>query len=144
MAATIIKGFFTNAFVEMCLNSGMRNIAFTQGIVSIGLSKNNADRLGSFSEPSGGSYARVAVPAVSWSTAGTPGPHQMWNTAAVNFPAPTADWTTAGTNQRIRSLFAINVTTSMIIWTADLATPVQVLSGGAARSFAINSILISM
>ena len=47
-------------------------------------------------EVSGGSYARVAIAAAGWSAIATGGGNgdQIDNTAAVNFPTPTAGWGT--------------------------------------------------
>jgi hypothetical protein len=50
---------------------------------------------GNITEPSGGSYARVATTNADWSAASGTAPAVKTNTATLTFPAATADWVAA-------------------------------------------------
>lgn len=50
----------------------------------------------SFTEPSGGGYARVAVPPASWNAAVAGAPSLKTNSATITFPVATTAWFTGG------------------------------------------------
>jgi hypothetical protein len=50
---------------------------------------------GNITEPSGGSYGRVATAAADWSAASGTAPAVKTNTATITFPTATADWVSA-------------------------------------------------
>ena len=47
-----------------------------------------------FTEPAGGSYARVSTAASDWGTASGTAPAALSNSSVITFPAATADWGT--------------------------------------------------
>lgn len=93
------------------------------------------DAGGSFTEPSGGAYARVQTAGTTatgpaWSSATGTAPAYVENSAVITFPAATADWA-AGANLTHAGIFAAASGGTVQIWGA-LTTPKPVLNGDTA------------
>lgn len=66
--------------------------AFAMPTVYVGYSTTTPNATdGNITEPAGGAYARVAVPAASWAAAAS---GAITNTAQINFPTATGSWGT--------------------------------------------------
>lgn len=89
---------------------------------------------GNITEPSTGSYARVATTNADWSAASGTAPVQKTNTATFNFTTATADWV-AGANLTYGILCATlaGVTAADFIAFGALATAKPVLNGDTAQ-----------
>jgi len=90
---------------------------------------------GTFTEVSGGSYARVSVPVASWGSAAS---RLKANTSAITFPAPTADW---GTGLQYLVLFDSTGTQVRALFELDVAQ--DVLNGGTALTIPIGGLVLS-
>lgn len=95
-------------------------------------------------EPSTGSYARVATTNADWSAASGTAPATKTNTATFTFPTATADWA-AGANLTHFLLMATlaGVTTADYIAFGALTTAKPVLNGDTP-SFAASAITLQM
>lgn len=121
------------------LEAQLGKTAFGTQTVYVGLSSTTPSADGNgVTEPSGGSYARVATSAATWASAAS---GSITNTAAVTFPAATADWS-AGANQTYVVLFDASTAGNKVMFGA-LTTPKAVLSGDTI-SFAASSLTISL
>lgn len=83
-------------------------------------------------EVTGGSYARASITQAQWTAATAPagGPSVLENTAAVTFPAATADWgTVVGFG-----LYDLASAGTLIAW--GVISPGKVISNGDTASFA--------
>lgn len=81
-------------------------------------------------EPSGGSYARVATTAADWSAATGTAPASKTNTATIAFPTATADWA-SGSDLTHWVLYDAATVGNMLAFEA-LTTAKPVLSGDTA------------
>ena len=90
---------------------------------------------GTFTEISGGSYARVSIPTTSWATASS---RLKSNSADITFPTPTADW---GTGLQYLVLFDSTGTQVRALFEFDQA--LDILNGGTALSIPIGGLVLS-
>lgn len=99
---------------------------------------------GNITEPSGGSYARVATTAADWAAASGTAPATKLNTAVLTFPTASADWVSAA-NLTYFILYnhLTNTGTGAEIAFGALTTPKPVLNGDTA-SFAASAITFQM
>lgn len=81
-------------------------------------------------EPSTGSYARVATTASDWGAASGTAPAAKTNTTAITFPAATADWA-SGADLTHFCLFSASTLGTLIAYEA-LGTAKPVLNGDTA------------
>lgn len=97
----------------------------------IGVSSTTPTEAGTnFTEPSTGSYARVATTAADWNAATGTAPATKTNSAVKTFPTATGDWL-LGANLTFFGLFeALSGGTPIII--GALTTPKSVFSGDTA------------
>jgi 2-keto-4-pentenoate hydratase len=85
----------TTYLANKLLDHQLGKTAFTMPTVYVALSSTTPTTAGTnITEPSGGSYARVATSAATWNTAAS---GSTSNAAAITVPAATADWL-AGAN----------------------------------------------
>jgi hypothetical protein len=96
---------------------------------------------GNFTEPSGGSYARVSTVAADWSAAANTAPADKTNTAVKTFPAATADWS-SGANQTHFGMYDASTAGNLLCWGA-LTTAKAILNGDTA-SFAASSLVLKL
>lgn len=102
--------------------------AYTMPTVYVALSSTLPTAGGTnITEPSGGSYARVATSAATWNTASG---GATSNALAITFPAATADWL-SGANLAYGCLFDASSGGNFLGWGA-LAVPKDILSGDTA------------
>ncbi len=102
-----------------------------------GLSQTPATKSGTAVEPSGGSYARVAVPN-DFAHFPTAGSGTKSNATAIIFPGPTANWGS------IASVFvADSPTGGNVIAMADLPATKAISAGGAAPSIGVGALFLS-
>lgn len=134
---------FTDAFERAILDHVLTDPAWTPpGTLYIGLSSTTPTEAGgNFTEPSGGSYARVATTASDWSAAAGTTPAVKTTTATKAFPAATADWA-SGSDLTHFGLFDASTAGNLIAWGA-LTTAKPVLSGDTA-SFAAGALVLKM
>ena len=110
--------------------------------IHVGLSSTAPTETGTnVTEPSGGSYARVAVNAAGWNTATSADPSVVTNVNAVTFPQATADWL-IGANLTHFVLYDA-LTVGNYLACGALAVPKPVLNGDTA-SFAVGVVQISL
>lgn len=124
------------------LNTVLRGVAFPT-LTNCHIALHTADPLdaGSGTEVSGGSYARVSVTRAtgSWAApADASGSQQTSNSAAITFPAPTANW---GTVTHIGIWDA--ATTGNLLYSAALTTSRTINNGDGAPSFAIGALTVA-
>lgn len=96
---------------------------------------------GNFTEPSGGSYARVSTTATDWSAASGTAPAVKTNTATKTFPTASADWVSAA-NLTHFGLFDALSAGNLLAWGA-LTVAKPVLNGDTA-SFAASSLTLKL
>jgi hypothetical protein len=106
-------------------------------ILYVGLSQTTSNKSGKVSEPSGGSYTRMAVPNNTESfpaaSAGTKS-----NAIVITFPIPTSDWGT------IQSLFVSDLPSGgNILAMADLTTPRPIVNGSSSPKVAVGALYLS-
>jgi len=131
---------FTDAVEQALLDHFLNDPSYTPETLSIGLSSTTPTEAGgSFTEPSGGSYARVATSAADWGAATGTAPATKSNTAVKTFPTATADWA-AGANLTHFGLF--NAGGTLRAWGA-LAVAKPVLNGDTA-SFAAATLVLKL
>ncbi len=99
---------------------------------------------GNITEPSTGSYARVATTNADWSAASGTAPAQKTNTATFTFPTASADWVSAA-NLTYFVLYdhITNTAAGNCVAFGALATAKPVLNGDTA-SFAASAITLQM
>lgn len=99
---------------------------------------------GNITEPSGGSYARVATTNADWSAASGTAPAVKTNTATLTFPTATADWVSAA-NLTYFVLYnhITNTASTATIAFGALTTAKPVLNGDTA-SFAASAITFQL
>lgn len=112
----------------------------TNGNRWIGLFTTTAGEAGGGTEIVGGSYARANVAAWAAAVAGAPSTKQP--SAAVNFPAATADWA-AGVTQVVAFGIFDAVSGGNMIWYGPLTTPRNILNGDTP-SFAASAFVMTM
>lgn len=96
---------------------------------------------GNFTEPSGGSYARVSTVAADWSAASGTAPAVKTNTATKTFPTASASWV-SGSNLTHFGIYDASTAGNLLCWGA-LGTAKPVLSGDTA-SFAASALVIKL
>lgn len=97
-----------------------------------------SDTSASGTEVSGGSYARVAVPAAGWSAiSGGANGDQVSNSGAVNFATPTAAWGTVGWFAIYDAITAGNE----LYWNALTAS--KTINSGDTVNFAAGALVIA-
>lgn len=98
----------------------------------VGLSSTTpTDAGGNITEPTAGSYARVATDAADWGAATGTAPATKSNTSVITFPTATADWL-AGVNLTHFVLFDA-ATLGDAVATGPLTTPKPVLTDDTAQ-----------
>lgn len=108
----------------------------------VGLSSTTPGEDGSnFTEPSGGSYARVSTSAATWAAAAGGAPSTKANGVAITFAQATADWV-SGADLTHFGLFAASSGGTVQIW-GLLATAKPVLNGDTP-SFAIGALIVKL
>lgn len=139
----------TTASSQSTLYPGAANEVITDGTAAFTEQSSALDAGTALVEPSGGSYARVAITAslANWSgtqsagstgaSSGTSG--QSSNNAAINFPTPTADWT-SGT-VRIWGWAEYDASSSGNCWEWGPMTAVQAAMTGQSVSFAAGALV---
>jgi hypothetical protein len=130
------------------LASELLDHLFTDGAYSppatlyIGLSSTTPNEDGTnVTEPSGGSYARVATTAADWAAATSADPSVKTTTAVKSFPQASANWV-GGSNLTHFLLFDADTAGNLLAFGA-LTTPKPVLSGDTA-SFASGALSLSL
>jgi hypothetical protein len=99
---------------------------------------------GNITEPSGGSYARVATTNADWSAASGTAPAVKTNTATLSFPAATADWVAAANLTYFVLYDSLTLTGSgHEVAFGALTTAKPVLNGDTA-SFAASAVTFQM
>lgn len=93
---------------------------------------------GNVTEPSGGSYARVATSGATWGTAAS---SSITNAAAITFPTATADWV-SGSNLTYGVIYDASTSGNVLAYGA-LTVAKNVLNGDTA-SIAIGGLTITM
>lgn len=127
---------FSNYTAQAVLNSLFgKTSAFgamnTRPTIYVGLSSTTPTETGtSVTEPSGGSYARVATAPANWNTATSADPSLVDNLNAVTFPAATANWL-ASANLTHFVLYDA-ATAGNFLGSGALTVPKPVLSGDTA------------
>jgi hypothetical protein len=86
------------------------------------------------SEVTGGSYARVNVPAANWTRTGS----SVANNATVTFPSPTANW---GSCTHFGVFDAS--TAGNALYYGDLTTARTINNGDSAPSFAVSALTVT-
>lgn len=134
---------FTDATERAILDHVLSDPPYTPpSTLYIGLSSTTPTEAGAnFTEPSGGSYARVSTGAADWSAASGTAPAVKTTTATKTFPTATADWS-SGANLTHFGLFDASSAGDLIAWGA-LTTAKPVLSGDTA-SFAAGALTLKL
>lgn len=129
---------FTNFWSQTTLNYLFNKAGYVQPTVYVGLSSTLPGHDGTnITEPSTGSYARVATVGATWTTATLANPSVLSNAATVTFPTATGNWVLSA-NLGYVILYDAATNGNVLAWgTLDVAKPV--LSGDTA-SFAIGAI----
>jgi hypothetical protein len=133
-----MPGFFTDYTNNAVLNLVFGATTYTPpSTLYIGLSQSSSTKGGTIVEPSGGGYARVAVPNTAANfpaaRAGTKS-----NAGAIAFPTPTGNWGT------IQSLFIADaMTDGNVLAMADLTSPTTINSGLTAATVATGALFLS-
>lgn len=134
---------FTNFLAAELLDHLFTDTAYTPATtLYIGLSSTTPTEAGgNITEPTTGSYARVAVVAANMGAATSADPSVKSNTAVLTFPQATADWV-AGANLTHWVLFDA-ITTGNALAFAALTTPRAVLTNDTV-SFAVGDFSLSL
>lgn len=108
----------------------------------IGLSSTTPTEAGgNFTEPSGGSYARVSTTGADWAAASGTAPATKATSTAKTFPTASADWV-SGANLTYFGLFDAS-TAGNLKWFGALGTAKPVLNGDTA-SFASGALVLKL
>jgi hypothetical protein len=108
----------------------------------IGLSSTTpTEAAGNFTEPSGGSYARVSTAAADWAAASGTAPATKATSTTKTFPTATADWV-AGANLTYFGLFDASSAGNLVAF-GVLGTAKPVLNGDTA-SFASGALVLKL
>lgn len=133
---------FTDAVEQALLDHFLNDPAYTPESLWIALSSTTPTEAGgNFTEPSGGSYARVSTAAADWNAATGTAPATKDNSAVKTFPTATADWV-AGANLTHFGLFNASSAGTLRCWGA-LTVPKPVLNGDTP-SFAAGALVIKL
>jgi hypothetical protein len=133
---------FVDAVEQALLDHFLNDPAYTPESLWIALSSTTPTEAGgNFTEPSGGSYARVSTAAADWNAATGTAPATKDNSAVKTFPTATADWVAAA-NLTHFGLFNAATVGALRAWGA-LAVPKPVLLGDTA-SFAAGALVIKL
>ncbi len=133
---------FTDAIEQALLDHFFNDPSYTPESLWIALSSTTPTEAGgNFTEPSGGSYARVATTAADWNPATGTAPATKDNSAVKTFPTATADWV-AGVNLTHFGLFNASSAGTLRGWGA-LTTPKPVLNGDTP-SFPAGSLIAKL
>jgi hypothetical protein len=134
---------FVDSVEQALLDHFLTDPAYTPpATMHLGLSTTTpTDAGGNFSEPSGGSYARVSTAAADWGAATGTAPATKSNTAAKTFPQATADWS-AGANMTHFGLFDAASAGNLLCW-GLLGTAKPVLNGDTP-SFAAAALVLKL
>lgn len=96
---------FTDAIEQALLDHFLNDPAYTPESLYLGLSSTTPTEAGAnFTEPTSGSYARVATTNADWNAASGTAPAIKDNSAVKTFPTATADWV-SGSNLTHFGLF---------------------------------------
>ena len=121
------------------LDHQLGKTAFTMPTVYVGLSSTTPAAAGTgVTEPSGGSYARVATSGATWAAASA---GATSNAAAITFPAATADWLT-GSNLTYGVIYDAASAGNFIAY-GVLSVAKNVLNGDTA-SIAIGGLTVTL
>lgn len=136
-----MTSFFVDTLEQDLLNHVFTDPAYTPPATwYIGLSSTTPTRSGSnFTEPSGGSYARVSTTAADWGAASGSNPAVKSNTAAKTFPTATADWVSAANLTWFGLFDASSGGNLKVAGTLTTAKPVL---NGDTPSYAIGALVI--
>lgn len=130
---------FFNFLEDEVLEHVVGKSAYTSPTVYVGLSSTTpAEDATNITEPSTGSYARVATAAIDWNNAST---GSIDTANAVGFAAATGDWV-AGANLTHLVVFDA-LTTGNALFFGSLAVSKPVLSGDTA-SFPAGDITVTL
>lgn len=136
----------TDTFEQSVLNHIFTDPAWTPpATLYIGLSSTTPTEAGgNLTEPSTGSYARVATSASDWSAASGTAPAVKTNTATFTFPTATADWASAAnlTHFTLHDHISNTAAANFVAWGA-LTVAKPVLNGDTA-SFAASAITFQL
>lgn len=129
----------STAQANKVLEAQVGKTAFGTQVAYVALSSTTPSIAGTgVTEPSGGSYARVATSGATWGTAAA---GSITNAAAITFPTATADWA-AGANMTHGVLYDA-ITGGTMIGFGSLAVAKNVLNGDTA-SIAISGLTITI
>lgn len=150
VAAALLKAYtasmltmpLTDAEELLLLDGILADAEYTgHGSHWVGLSSTTpTDAGGNFTEPSGGSYARVARVATDWGAATGTAPATKSSSTVCTFPQATADW--AATNLTHFGLWTASSAGTLFAW-GLLGTAKPVLNGDTA-SFAIGALVLKL
>ena len=134
---------FVDTVEQALLNHFLTDGAYTPpATMYIALSSTTpTDAGGNVTEPSGGSYARVATAAADWGAASGTAPATKSNTTAKTFAQATADWA-SGANMTHFVLYDALTVGNPLAWGA-LTVAKPVLSGDTA-SFAVGALVLKL
>ncbi|MDP4299939.1 phage tail fiber protein [Leptothrix discophora] len=129
----------TTFLANKLLEHQVGKTAYTMPTVFVGLSSTTPALAGTgITEPSGGSYARVATSGATWATAAS---GSISNAAAITFPTATADWAAAA-NLTYGVLYDAS-TAGNVLGYGVLTVAKNVLNGDTA-SIAIGGLTITI
>lgn len=110
--------------------------------IYVGLSSTTPTEAGTnVTEPSGGSYARVATVAADWNAATSADPSVVDNANAITFAAATADWLSAADLTHFVLYDAL--TTGNFLGSGDLSVAKPVLNGDTP-SFPVGALDVTL
>jgi hypothetical protein len=134
---------FVDTVEQALLDHFLTDPAYTPpATMYIGLSSTTpTEAAGNFTEPSGGSYARVSTAAADWSAATGTAPATKSNTATKTFTTASATWS-SGSNMTHFGLFDASSAGNLLVWGA-LGTAKPVLSGDTA-SFGAGALVLKL
>jgi hypothetical protein len=134
---------FTDAVEQQLLDHFLTDPAYTPpATMYLALSSTTPTEAGgNFTEPSGGSYARVSTAAADWSAATGTAPATKTNTAAKTFPTASADWVSAA-NLTYFGIYDASTAGNLLAF-GVLGTPKPVLNGDTP-SFPASSLVLKL
>lgn len=124
---------FTNYLAAKLLDHIFTDAAYSPpATLYVALSTTTPTETGTnFTEPSSGSYARVATTAADWNAATSADPSLKDNVNAITFPTATADWS-AGANMTYYGIYDASTVGNLLLFGA-ITTPKAVLNGDTAN-----------
>jgi hypothetical protein len=134
---------FTDAVEQAILNGFFTDPAWTPpSTLYLALSSTTPTEAGgNFTEPSGGSYARVSTVAADWDAATGTAPATKANGAVKTFPTATADWVAAA-NLTHFGIYDASTAGNLLCWGA-LTVAKPVLNGDTA-SYAAGALVLKL